>query len=197
MSDDQTDLEEISDTTNDEKDTTTTDYRDIFPANKIRASLRKEKDVGRITKKSIELVSLCSVFFIKQLVSDCISSSSSEKTKSKVTISLRDIKEAIEKKADKDYDFLAVSDVLQGIRDDRKRSAEKNSTAAPKSSKKHKSCVSKNDNQKMKNNTKSQKNNSQEDSLTETSIEKQIIDDNIPGTNRMSIIEEDEEDYDG
>lgn len=46
---------------------TTVDVRLIFPPGKIKSELRKEEDIGRLTKTAVDLVTACSAVFIRRL----------------------------------------------------------------------------------------------------------------------------------
>merc|ERR1712232_856120 len=43
------------------------DLRNVFPANKIRTEIRKDEDIGKITKTAVDIVAACSAVFVQKL----------------------------------------------------------------------------------------------------------------------------------
>jgi len=113
-----------------------TDLRYVFPVNKIRKEIKREEDIGKITKTAVELISACSASFVQRLINHATDKakgdSSSLSNGNIITVTSDHIKDVISND-DKTYDFLLGSKEKTGEKNqDSSILCDLNETTAPR-----------------------------------------------------------------
>lgn len=102
-----------------------------FPHNKIKSHIQTNKDVGKISAKTVDLINTCSALFVREIVQKAGSLLSEddechEEENDGTTITIEHLRKVIENGPD-NYQFLAP--VLKDMKEPKKRGPRKKNTS--------------------------------------------------------------------